>query len=103
MAKSKRYYRRMIIFELLKHLKSDFDVELSQDEITNLFRPDAGIDALLSFRSDSRLDELHGALERLESGTFGFCVSCKLPIPHADLDSSVTRRVCPSCEAAINV
>lgn len=102
MAKSKRSIRRVIIFELLKHLKSDYDVELTPDVVRSLIYSRSGIEALLSFRSDSRLDDLQGALVRLESGLYGVCIACKQPIARAHLDSDVTRRVCPSCEAEFN-
>lgn len=56
------------------------------------------IDGILAFKSDSRLDELRGALERLENGTYGTCIGCKRQIRQADLDKDLTRRVCDRCE-----
>jgi len=102
MRKSKRSIRRRILVELLEHLRSDYDLELPPDAVRGLLYSNAGITALLSFRSDSRIDELHGTLLRLESGTFGICIACKQPIAQPDLDNNITRRVCPSCEAEFN-
>jgi RNA polymerase-binding transcription factor DksA len=102
MRKSKRSTRRTILIELLNHLKSQYDVKLTPDLIREVINSNAGVDALLSFRSDSRLDELRGALLRLESGTFGICIACREPIAQIQLDGDVTSRVCPSCESNFN-
>ena len=99
---SKRSIRRVIVLELLKHLKSAYDCELPDDAVRTMMYSDAGIDALLSFRSDARLDDLRGALLRLESGSFGFCLACKTPIARIHLEGNITRRICPSCEAGLN-
>ncbi len=102
MSKSKRSIRRTILVELLRHLKSQYDFELTADAVRELIYSNAGIDALLSFRSDSRLDDLRGALLRLESDTFGICIACKQSIARTHMDDDVTRRVCPSCESEFN-
>jgi len=102
MRKSKRAIRRIIVVELLKHLKSEYDIELAPGDVGDLIYSNAGIDALLSFRSDSRLNDLQYALARLESGIFGICIACKQPIALAHLDNEITRRICPSCEAEFN-
>jgi RNA polymerase-binding transcription factor DksA len=102
MRKSKRSIRRSILVALLRHLESVYDFELAPDAVRELIYSNAGIDALLSFRSDSRLDGLQGALLRLESGTFGICIACKQSIAQTEIDDDVTKRVCPSCEAHFN-
>jgi RNA polymerase-binding transcription factor DksA len=102
MRKSKRSIRRTILVELLRHLKSAYDFELTPDAVRELIYSNSGIDALLSFRSDSRLDDLQGALSRLESGKFGICIACKQSIAQTQMDDDVTTRVCPSCEAHFN-
>ncbi|HEX7572904.1 MAG TPA: hypothetical protein VF514_07405 [Bacteroidota bacterium] len=102
MRKSKRSIRRTILVALLRHLKSVYEFELTPDAVRELIYSNAGIDALLSFRSDSRLDDLQGALLRLESGTFGICINCKQSIARTQIDDDVTKRVCPSCEAHFN-
>lgn len=102
MRKSKRSVRHQILLKLLNHLKSYYDFELTPDAVRDLLYSNAGIDALFSFRSDSRLNDLRAALARLESGTFGICISCKQPIALALLYNDITRRICPSCEAEFN-
>jgi RNA polymerase-binding transcription factor DksA len=102
MRKSKRSIRRTLLVELLRHLKSVYDFELTPDAERELLYSSTGIDALLSFRSDSRLDDLHGALLRLESGKFGICIACKQAIAGELMDLDLTKRVCPSCEAHFN-
>lgn len=102
MRKSTRSIRRRILVELLRHLKSAYDFELTPEAARELIYSNAGIEALLSFRSDSRLDDLQGALLRLNSGTFGLCIACKQSITRTHMDDDVTRRVCPSCEAHFN-
>jgi RNA polymerase-binding transcription factor DksA len=102
MQKSKCSIRRIILVELFKHLKSCYDYELTPNSVKSVLNSNAGIDALLSFKSDSHLDDLHGALLRLEAGSFGVCIACKLSINQARLDNDVTTRLCPSCEAGFN-
>jgi len=99
---SKRSIRRVIVLELLNHVKSAYDYELPEEDVRTMMYSDAGIEALLSFRSDSRLDDLRGALQRLEAGTFGLCIACKTPIARIHLEGNITRRICPSCEAGLS-
>jgi RNA polymerase-binding transcription factor DksA len=102
MRKSKRSVRHQILVELLKHLKSYYNFELAPDVIRGLLYSNAGIAALLSFRSDSHLSDLQGALARLASDTFGICIGCKQLIAQSQLENEITRRVCPSCEEEFN-
>ena len=102
MRMSKRSIRRIIVLALLNHVKSAYDYELPEEDVRTMMYSDAGLDALLSFRSDSRLDDLRGALLRLESGTFGLCLACKTPIARIHLEGNITRRICPSCEAGLS-
>lgn len=99
---SKRSIRRIIVLELLDQVKSAYYYELPEEDVKTMMYSDAGIEALLSFRSDSRLDDLRGALQRLESGTFGLCIACKTPIARIHLEGNITRRICPSCEAGLS-
>ncbi|HTY60361.1 MAG TPA: hypothetical protein VMF59_16175 [Bacteroidota bacterium] len=99
---SKRSTRHKILIEILAHLKTAYDFDPPPDSLRSLLNSAAGIEPLLSFRSDAHLDDLRGALLRLESGTYGICIACKQQIPQASLDADVTRRVCPSCEADFN-
>lgn len=98
MAKSKRVMRRLILSKLYDYLQDQYtdfyprdifvDGELSMHEL----------DALLAFRSDARLEDLRHALERLERGTFGNCISCKSSISQHILDEDPAQRICSSCE-----
>jgi RNA polymerase-binding transcription factor DksA len=60
------------------------------------------IDALLAFKSDPKLDELRAALDRLEHGTYGVCITCKHPISREILQRDPGRRICPHCEQGFN-
>ncbi len=95
-------YRRQIILEVVKHLDSVYGIEFSSDPLRDLVSSHAGIDALFSFRSDLRLNDLRAALTRLESGTFGVCIACKQQIEPRLLANDMTIRVCPSCEAGFH-
>ena len=95
-------YRGQIILEVIKHLDTVYGIEFSPDPLRDLISSQAGIDALFSFRSDLRLNNLRAALARLESGTFGLCLACKQRIEPRFLDADVTIRVCPSCEAGFH-
>jgi hypothetical protein len=102
MDKGKCSIRRLILIELFKHLKSCYDFEVTPNSVRGVLYSNAGIDALLSFRSDPHLDDLRSALLRLEAGTFGTCIACKQLITRSRLDNDITMRVCSSCEAKFN-
>jgi DnaK suppressor protein len=46
---------------------------------------------------DRLLDEVEGALSRLDDGTYGTCAVCGEPIDDAFLAASPTTRTCPDC------
>ena len=48
---------------------------------------------------DRLLDEVEGALSRLDDGTYGTCASCGGPIGDALLAGSPTTRTCEACTA----
>jgi RNA polymerase-binding transcription factor DksA len=90
--------RRSILTLLVDHLRVSCDLDFPEgsgviDVITN-----SEIDALLSFRSDPKLDELRGALTRLDNGTFGICIGCKNRIDRSFLVREPDKRLCPDCE-----
>jgi RNA polymerase-binding transcription factor DksA len=98
MTKSKRVMRRLILSKLYDHL---------QDQFTDIYPREAFVkgdlsihelDGLLAFKSDAHLEELRCALDRLEGGTFGVCISCKSLISQDILDGDPTQRVCSTCE-----
>jgi hypothetical protein len=98
MTMSTQAMRSAILARLYDHLQENYSIAWSKE----LFR-DGGlsvhdIDAVLSFKSDPRLDELRNALDRLEVGTFGVCISCKRDIAEDVLQSNPTQRICAECE-----
>ena len=98
MKKSRRHLRRVILGKLYTHLKEYYSIslpgEFSLEHRISLHQ----LDAILAFKSDAHLDELRAAFERLEEGTFGFCLSCRDIIDDDLIDADPTRRMCPRCE-----
>lgn len=98
MRRSRRIMRRAILSRLFEHLRTDYGLEWPEDTFLSGQISEVEIDGILAFKSDPKLDELRGALERLENGTFGICIGCKRQIRQSDLDKELTRRVCTRCE-----
>ena len=98
MSRSKRVMRRRILQSLFDHLELNYGLEHIRESLINGQFTDREIDAVLAFKSDSRLDELRGALARLENGTYGICIGCKKMITQQSLDIDLTRRLCSDCE-----
>lgn len=97
MKKSSRHMRRIILERLYTHLKESYSIstnELLNGDHASLHQ----VDSILAFKSDSRLDELRAALERLEEDVFGLCLSCKEEIDPGLMDADPTRRLCEKCE-----
>jgi len=98
MKKSKRYMRRAILTALYAHLQDAYGLEITEESFVQGQMSLQDIDALLAFKSDPRIDDLRGALERLERGTFGQCLACKGHIDQELLDTDPTQRLCSACE-----
>ncbi len=98
MKKSKRAMRRAILSDLFEHLEEYYGCDWSRDTFVDGQLSLHQIDALLAFKSDPRLEELRGALVRLEDGTYGTCIGCKHDISQEVLDRDPTQRVCSECE-----
>ncbi len=49
---------------------------------------------------DRLLDQVDGALARLDDGSYGTCTSCGGSIADGDLARSPTSQICSACEAA---
>ena len=94
--------RRSILFLLLDRLRRAYELELHDlaQGIDDLSMYE--LNALLSFRSDPKLEELRGALTRLDNGEFGICIRCKNRIDLSVLLSDPGRRVCPGCEGELS-
>ena len=98
MKERSRYMRQVVLDKLYTHLDECYSISLSEEFSAEDYVSLNQIDAILAFRSDSQLDELRAALERLEEGTFGICLSCKEQIGDNLMDADPTRRMCERCE-----
>jgi hypothetical protein len=72
-----------------------------RDDLRRLV-PDAGLGlragaALIDPRARARFSLILAALERVEAGTYGVCMSCKSPIPFARLAAIPETRTCIDC------
>ncbi len=93
--------RRSILALLVERLRGSHDIEFPEGSQALEGITEYEIEALLSIRSDPRLDELRGALTRLENRTFGICVGCRSRIDWSLLLREPLRRVCPDCEHVV--
>jgi len=91
--------RRAILSRLFDTLQEHYTIDYTKDWFVNLSLHE--IDAILAFKSETVLDELRNALDRLEEGRFGICISCKTEISQQTLDTDPTQRVCSGCESAL--
>lgn len=98
MKKSSKHIRQVILGRLYTHLKESYSISLSEEFLTQDQVSLHQVDAILAFKSDPELDELHAALERLEDGTYGFCLGCKEEINGELMDVDPTLRFCERCE-----
>jgi RNA polymerase-binding transcription factor DksA len=98
MTKSKRVMRRLILSKLYDSLQDQYTDFYSRDTFINGELTFHQLDALLAFKSDPQLEDLRHALDRLEDGSYGICLSCKSSINQELLDDDPTQRVCSSCE-----
>lgn len=94
--------RRAILGRLYEHLQTHYSIEWSRETFLSDQISLHEIDATLAFKSDPLIDDLRGALDRLDAGTYGSCISCKGDIPQNLLDSDPTRRFCATCERELN-
>ncbi|MEK9137294.1 MAG: hypothetical protein AAB393_09230 [Bacteroidota bacterium] len=98
MKKSSQKMRHLILTRLYAHLEEHYSISLADDFPFDEEFTLHHIDAILAFRSDPQLDELRAALDRLEDGTFGVCISCKNSVDETSMDADPTRRFCERCE-----
>lgn len=96
--KSSRHTRQIILGRLYTHLEAYYSISLSEEFPSKDQVSLHQIDAVLAFKSDPQLDDLRAALERLEEGAFGLCLSCKEQIGEALMNADPTRRMCERCE-----
>ena len=98
MKKGSRHMRQIIMARLYTHLKEYYPVSSSEEPPSEDPVSLHQVDSILAFKSDSQLDELRAALDRLEEGTLGLCLSCKKQIDAQLMDADPTRRLCERCE-----
>ena len=98
MKKSKRVMRRAVLASLYDHMQDAYGVEWAREAFVDGQLSLNELDALLAFKSDPRIDELRGALDRLQCGTFGMCLACKGRIGQELLDADPAQRLCVPCE-----
>jgi RNA polymerase-binding protein DksA len=60
-------------------------------------REDDDVSFVMSRRSERLLEEIDLALEAIEDGSYGYCVSCSLPIPIERLEAVPHTRHCTAC------
>jgi RNA polymerase-binding transcription factor DksA len=87
------------MFELLDQT---YGIEMDREEFVGERVSLHEIDALLAFKSDPHLDELRGALERIDDGSYGVCIGCKTEIDQRLLNEEPARRLCAKCETEYN-
>jgi RNA polymerase-binding transcription factor DksA len=87
------------MFELLDQT---YGIEMDREEFVGERVSLHEIDALLAFKSDPHLDELRGALERIDDGSYGVCIGCKTEIDQRLLNEEPARRICAKCEREYN-
>lgn len=97
-----RSLQRAVLSKLFDHLRENYGVDSSRDYFVDGRLNLHQIDALLAFKSDPELDELRAALDRLEHGTYGVCITCKHPISREVLEREPGRRICAACEQGFN-
>lgn len=98
MKKSKRLIRRQILSRMYDFLQDQYAIFYPRETFLNGELPIHDLDALLAFKSDSHLEELRHALDRLEDGSYGICISCKAAIKQEMLDRDPVQRICAECE-----
>jgi len=98
MQRNKRAMRRAVLARMFDLLEESYGVDISREEFVGEMISPHEVDALLSFKSDTRLVELRGALERINDGSFGICIGCKTEIELELLQREPARRMCARCE-----
>ena len=94
--------RRAVLYRMFDLLEQTYGIDVNREEFVGEGVSLHGIDAALAFKSDPRLEELRGALERIDDGSFGVCLGCRSPISWRLLDEEPARRMCEKCEKEYN-
>jgi len=102
MKRSKRSLRRLVLERMFELLDRSYGIEMSREQFVGGALSHHELEAILSFKSDPQLEELHGALARIDDGTYGLCISCKREIGEDMLAAEPARRMCAACEQEFN-
>jgi RNA polymerase-binding transcription factor DksA len=84
--------RRYLEQEVRKILRDHYRVEVDKETPVRYY---------LDFKNDERLVELKEALERIDRGKFGVCLSCGGPIEIHTLKASPGVQFCDNCLDAL--
>jgi len=102
MRKSTRAMRRVVLCQMFDLLEQRYGIELDRASFVADGVSLHEIDAALSFKSDPCLEELRGALDRIDDGSYGVCIGCKTAIDWRLLVEEPARRMCEKCEKDYN-
>jgi RNA polymerase-binding transcription factor DksA len=102
MKRSSRAMRSLVLSRMFDLLDQTYGIDIDREEFVGERASLHEIDAVLAFKSDPHLDELRGALERIDDGSYGVCIGCKMDIDQRLLDEEPARRICPKCEKEYN-
>lgn len=102
MKRSTGAMRQRIFANLIDHLKAIYHIEWPRKMFGNGEISKHDVDALVAFKSDPQLDELHAAFIRVENQKFGVCIRCTQDIDQHLLDEDPTRRLCVECEKEVS-
>lgn len=94
--------RNLVLSRMFDLLDQTYVIDIDREEFAGERVPLHEIDAVLAFKSDPHLDELRGALERIDDGSYGACIGCKTEIDQRLLDEEPARRICAKCETEYN-
>ena len=102
MNRSKLEYRRVVLEKMFDLLDRSYSIDMSREQFVGGALSHHELDAILSFKSDPQLEELHGALGRINDGTYGRCIRCKRIISAETLAADPASRMCAACERELN-
>jgi RNA polymerase-binding transcription factor DksA len=102
MKSSKRIMRRHVLLKMFEYLQERYSIEYPKEVVLKGNLTLNELSALLAYKSDPQLEEYTRALNQIETGSYGVCLSCKHEIPSASLHSDPIRRACVACESRIN-
>lgn len=80
------------IVELADELRADFRRLVPDTALV----PGTEVEAV-DLRAQARLPLILAALQRVDAGTYGFCLVCRSPIPFARLAAIPETRTCVDC------